>query len=345
MARWFTTSTVLALGLVVVPGIGPASARAQTFDRDTTITGPRGRSITRDVQINRGPGGVSRDISISRPGGTFQRNSFIPRGGGGGGGFRGWGPGPRFGPPVFIGGGGGGGIGPWGAGLLGGALGAGAGFLAGTALSNANNAAQAAPPPPPVVVQQPVVVAEPGQVVVAPGAVPPPVVEYVPPVRYQPAPQQTVVVDPVAQEIARFQSNSEGSRRDAAIHLGRMGDARAVAPLVDRLKNDHARDVRVAAATALGEIGDPTAAIYLERSIIYDKKQEVRDASTAALSRVRQVQAQMQQQMRNAAASAPMATAGGFGSSPAQTSQVPALTPSTTNEFVPPPPAPANGLR
>ncbi|MCA1686674.1 MAG: HEAT repeat domain-containing protein, partial [Planctomycetia bacterium] len=143
-----------------------------------------------------------------------------------------------------------------------------------------------------------------------------------------------VVVDPVAQEIARFQSNHDASRRDAAMHLGRMGDARAVMPLVDRLKNDRSRDVRVAAATALGEIGSPAASVYLERSIVYDKKQEVRDAATAALARLRQVPPDDQ------AAASPTS---GFSSSPAQTSQVPSLSP--LGEDVPPPPRPANGPR
>lgn len=316
MSRLNRAGMVLALGLGVVPVTRPA--RAQVFERETTITGPRGRSIDRDVQIRRGPGGVERDITIHRPAGTFRQETFIPRPHGGGG----WGPGPRFGrPPIYVGGGGGGGgIGPWGAGLLGGALGAGAGFLAGQALASP-------PPPPPVVVQQPVIVAP---------LVPPTVVEYVPPVRYLPAPPP-VVVDPVAQEIARFQSYSEGSRRDAAAHLGRMGDARAVMPLVDRLKNDRSHEVRVAAATALGQIGDPGAVVFLERSIVYDKREDVRDASTVALSRVRQSQAQAQ--LQTAASVAPA----GFSSGPVQSSRVPALTP--TDEYVPPPPVPQNGQR
>jgi len=315
MSRLQKAGVVLALGLGLGPLSGPA--RAQVFERDTRITGPRGRSIDRDVQIRRGPGGVERDITIHRPAGTFHQETFIPRPHGGGG----WGPGPRFGgPPVYVGGGGGG-IGPWGAGLLGGALGAGAGLLVGSALASP-------PPPPPVILQQPVIVAQP---------VPPPVVEYVPPVRYQPAPPQpTVVVDPVAQEVARFQSHSEGSRRDAAVHLGRMGDSRAVMPLVERLKNDRSHDVRVAAATALGQIGDPTAAIYLERSVIYDKRQDVRDASTAALSRVRQFQVQ-------APSSASLSPTGGFTPGVEPSSRVPSLSP--LDDHVPPPPSPDNGPR
>ena len=315
MARWFKKGMVLALGLGVVPGIGPAGAMAQVFERDTKVTGPRGRSLERDIQIHRGPAGIERDITIRRPGGTFQQETFLPRPHGHGGG---WGPGPRG--PIIVNGGGGG-MSPLGAGLLGGALGAGAGLLIGSAIS------QPPPPPPVFVAPGPVYVTQP---------LPPPVVEYVPPVRYQPAPPQTaVVVDPVAQEIARFQSNHEASRRDAAVHLGRMGDARAVMPLVDRLKNDRSREVRMAAATALGQIGDPGASVYLERSIIYDPRQDVRDASTVALSRLRQAQDQ--------AAIAATHTTGGFSSSPVPTTTVPSLSP--TSAYVPPPPRPANGPR
>lgn len=307
MGGLLKTGMVLVLGLGVVPGTGALSARAQTFERDTTITGPRGRSVERKVDITRTPAGVERDITIRRPGGTFQRETFVGRPAGPAiapHGHGGWGMPARG--PVIINRGGGGGIGPVGAGFLGGALGLGAGLLAGSALAQ--------PRPAPVVVQQPVVVAQPA-----------PVVEYVPPVRYQPTAPATVVVDPVAQEIARFQSNHEASRIDAAAHLGRMGDARAVMPLVERLKNDRSTDVRVAVATALGQIGAPNAAVYLERSVIYDKSQDVRNASTAALNRIRQTQAQ--------------AATVQYSVAPAQTAQVPSLSPI---ESVPPPPSPAN---
>src|SRR4051794_37739730 len=104
MARWVKAGMVLALGLGLVPGTGPLAARAQTFERETTITGPRGRSIDRKVDITRTPGGVERDITIRRPGGTFQRETFIGRPAGPAFGHHGgWGPPPRG--PVFIGGG------------------------------------------------------------------------------------------------------------------------------------------------------------------------------------------------------------------------------------------------
>src|SRR5207302_1820067 len=79
---------------------------------------------------------------------------------------------------------------------IGAALGTGAGLLLGSAFSP--------PPPPPVLVTQPVVVAQPGQpIYVAP---PPPTVVYTPPAPYQAAPP-TVVIDPVAQAMARLQSH------------------------------------------------------------------------------------------------------------------------------------------
>jgi hypothetical protein len=80
-------------GLIVVVTFlaAAAPAAAQVFERDTTITGPRGRSVERDVRIERGPGEIDRQIRIRRPGGTFERDARIQRG---------FGPGPRgyYGP-------------------------------------------------------------------------------------------------------------------------------------------------------------------------------------------------------------------------------------------------------
>ena len=39
-------------------------------ERDTTITGPRGRSIERQVEIQRNPGSIDRQVQIKRPGGN-----------------------------------------------------------------------------------------------------------------------------------------------------------------------------------------------------------------------------------------------------------------------------------
>ncbi len=57
----------------------PASAQVQEIERDTTITGPRGRSIERQVQIQRAPGMIDRQVEIRRPGGTIERQVQIQR--------------------------------------------------------------------------------------------------------------------------------------------------------------------------------------------------------------------------------------------------------------------------
>ena len=51
----------------------------QTIERDTTITGPRGNSIERQVEIKRTPGSVERQVQIKRPGGTFDRQVTVQR--------------------------------------------------------------------------------------------------------------------------------------------------------------------------------------------------------------------------------------------------------------------------
>jgi HEAT repeat protein len=138
-----------------------------------------------------------------------------------------------------------------------------------------------------------------------------------------------VVVDPVADAMARLQSHHGNSRRDGAVTLGRLRDPRAIPALVDRLKNDKDKEVRVASATALGEIGDPSAASYLERATVYDKKKEVRDAASAALSRMPRTLPPGNPPVES---SAPAMIA----PAPAPTS-VPAIEP---QENVPPPPMP-----
>ena len=56
-----------------------ALAEGQTIERDTTITGPRGRTIQRDVEIKRGPGTIDRQVQIKRPGGTLERSVQVQR--------------------------------------------------------------------------------------------------------------------------------------------------------------------------------------------------------------------------------------------------------------------------
>jgi len=232
------------------------TAVGQTVERDTTITGPRGRTLERQVEIQRGPGTIDRQVQIKRPGGTFDRQVQIQRSPAVGP-ARGWpalpGPWPRgpwFPRPVVVGpaapaigfgllatpmlnfsfGGGGGGGGPIPPGGVGGPAGpTGPGMPA------------AGPPPPP---------------------------------------------DQVALMTQRLQSFQPGARKDAAYTLGRLGDPRAVPSLVHVLKYDLHKDVRIAAAIGLGEIGGPDAAIGLERCSIYEKREDVRKAASTALERL-----------------------------------------------------------
>jgi HEAT repeats len=227
-------------------------AVGQTVERDTTITGPRGRTIQRQVEVQRGPGTIDRQVQIKRPGGTIDRQvqvqrSVVPGWRGGPPLLGGW-PRPVWGPrPVIIGpaapafgfgvlavpalnfsfgGGGGGGMG-----------GPGPGGPGGPGMGGPGGG----PPPPP---------------------------------------------DQVALMTQRLQSFYSGNRKEAAYTLGRLGDPRANPSLVHVLKYDSSKDVRIAAAIALGEIGGSDAAIALERAGIYDHREDVRTASSKALERL-----------------------------------------------------------
>jgi hypothetical protein len=228
-------------------------AQTVTRERETTITGPRGRTIDRKLEVERGPGVYDRRLQIQRPGGSLERDfrvQSVPRGGGFAGG--GWGPRPMIVERNFF-------VGPrpgpsWGF-----------GFMAAPVLTFPFFASP--PPPPPVVMAPPQAgyAPQPGRGVAA-----------------QPSP-----LDPVALEAQRLQSHHASSRRDSAAALGRLGDVRAVPPLVHALKYDSSKDVKIAAAAALGQLGGPEAEVVLERCIIYEKKQEVRDAAAAALDHLR----------------------------------------------------------
>ncbi len=291
-------------------GLIPAGALAQVRERDVTITGPRGRTVERHLESRLGPNGLTREMTVTRPGGTYSREAHFA-------GRPAFEPGPR--PPVILErnvfvNGGGSGISPLASFGLGAALGTGAGVLLDRTLA----------PPPPVYLAPPVYV--------TPAF--PPTVLYNPPVVYQPVlPPQTVVIDPVAQQIARFTSNHAPSRREAAAVLGRLGDARAVPALVERLKLDSDKTVRINAANAIAQIGDPKSAIYLERASIYDKRQDVRDASAAALAR-------MPRELIAPQASA--FPAPGLSTNPSPRLSIPPL---DSSERIPPPPTPAYGSR
>src|SRR5271165_1540904 len=88
----------VVLGLLGLCDPATALLHAQVVERDTKITGPRGRSINRQVDIERGPGTFQRQVQIQRPGGTLERSTTIQRGWGGfpGGGFGGFRPLPFF---------------------------------------------------------------------------------------------------------------------------------------------------------------------------------------------------------------------------------------------------------
>ncbi|MDX2037990.1 MAG: HEAT repeat domain-containing protein [Isosphaeraceae bacterium] len=266
-----------ALGIIGVSGI----SEAQTVKREQKAVGPRGKSVERSVTVERGPGTARREIEITRPGGTFRREAEVvgPRAAAG---MR---PGPGYAPaPVPAPRGRSYGYGPGPAvirrdviierdrgsnGLL--------PFVAGGALGLAVGSALNPPAPQPVyVVPEPVIAA-------------PPVVVVNPPQRYVPvAPAQppTVVIDPVNTGLTQLQSNSWSVRRDGAIALGRMGDSRAVPALIDRLKNDHDKNVRQASAWALGEIRDPRAVEPLERAAALDRREEVRTVAAKAYHKV-----------------------------------------------------------
>jgi len=81
-------------------------------------------------------------------------------------------------------------------------------------------------------------------------------------------------------------SNSEKVRYNAARVLGEMGDANAVAPLIDVLKNDRNGSVRLYAARALGELGEVSASKPLIESLREDRNVDVRVRAARALGRL-----------------------------------------------------------
>jgi hypothetical protein len=248
---------LLGCGLIGGGLSEPAAAQGVVRERETRITGPRGRSIDRQVEIERRPGGVERQVQIRRPGGTLYRDTVIQRGGPGPG-LMGRGYLPRPWPiverNVFVGPR----VGPsWSFGLM--------------AAPMFTIPFWPQPAPPPVAVVPPAVVPAPGVVAASPPR----------------NPAQNAPLDPVALAAQRLQSHHAGSRREGAETLGRLGDPRAVPALVNTLKYDSSKDVKKAAALALGEIGGHDAEVVLERCIIYEKKDDVRDAAAVALRRLR----------------------------------------------------------
>jgi hypothetical protein len=260
---------LLALGLLA--GAATAAGRdlsAQVVERDVSITGPKGNTLERHTRTERKGNVIDRQVDIRRPEGSYHRQTqvAVP-------------PGQRVHPGRPI---------PAGVGL-----GPGPGAYRGPRVIERDIiverprpvggpsfglfiGAPLLPPPPPPVFFAPA---------------PPPVVVYNPPVRYAPAPppppvEEVIVDDPVADAIEGLRAFGASSRRDAAVTLGKLGDARGVSPLIDRLKNDHDREVRMAAAWALAEIGDPRAVVPLEVAAQFDKRAEVRSVANKSLARM-----------------------------------------------------------
>lgn len=69
--------------------------------------------------------------------------------------------------------------------------------------------------------------------------------------------------------------------------LGRIGDERAVEPLINRI-SDRSKYVRAGAARALGKIGDSRAVEPLQQ-LLNDNTNEVRDAAARALEDIERV--------------------------------------------------------
>ena len=80
--------------------------------------------------------------------------------------------------------------------------------------------------------------------------------------------------------------DNEGTRWKAAESLGRLGDPRAVQPLIDTLWDDDAR-VRLKAAWALGMLGDPKALGPLQR-LYRMEREDARETIQEAMEMIKQ---------------------------------------------------------
>ena len=83
--------------------------------------------------------------------------------------------------------------------------------------------------------------------------------------------------------------DNEGTRWNAAEALGRLGDPRAVEPLIDTLWDDDAR-VRLKAAWALGMLGDPRALVPLQK-LYRIEREDARETIQEAMEMIKQVMA------------------------------------------------------
>ena len=233
------------------------SAQSVSREREATITGPRGRTIDRRLEVNRGPGTYERQLQIQRPGGTVQRDFMmqrVPRVAGlGAGGFGGR-------PMVF----------------------------------RAQRVRRASTGN--IVVVRVLRCARRGPSVLAASAsssrrrraagrrtgrysawrglplVPPSI------------PPRSIPLPLRPRDFRAFMP--------AAVVTERRLWVGSVIPEPSLLSFTHSsmtpsKDVKIAAAQALGQIGGTDSEVVLERCIVYEKKEEVRDAAALALRRLR----------------------------------------------------------
>ncbi|UCF41564.1 MAG: HEAT repeat domain-containing protein [Gemmatimonadota bacterium] len=86
--------------------------------------------------------------------------------------------------------------------------------------------------------------------------------------------------------IAMLQMEDASMREHAAEALGRLGDRRAVEPLMDAVLHDRNPSVREHAATALGMLADPRASEVLAQAAQADPNERVRAHAASAASRL-----------------------------------------------------------
>jgi len=105
------------------------------------------------------------------------------------------------------------------------------------------------------------------------------------------APWQSALAGHGESRVARYINElrcdrDDDDREDAAEHLGRLGDPRAVPALVQALLSDPDDDVREEAAEALGRIGDARALPALRHAAATDDDKSVRKEAREAIERI-----------------------------------------------------------
>jgi hypothetical protein len=91
--------------------------------------------------------------------------------------------------------------------------------------------------------------------------------------------------DRVTELTTMLSSSSEKTRLQAVLSLARLGDKRAVKPLVTALQDPNAQ-IRAVAATSLGKIGNKTALPALKTAALDDTDEKVRKTARDAVASV-----------------------------------------------------------